>query len=142
MVNLLKKTAQHGVDPGPTFNCHLPIFPDVDKDLEFGFEQEYFKAKGSTPREGGVLQGKPTNLYKVVVGNAILALFTYGTPEHPMAVSRVFGNNFEIFWFRGWGDLPFDPNYFQGRWALRFWIRISNGCRCPSRCSTRPTHCD
>ena len=26
MVNLATKTAQHTVDPGPTFNCHLPIF--------------------------------------------------------------------------------------------------------------------
>jgi hypothetical protein len=56
MVNLLKKTAQHAVDPGPTFNCHLPIFPDTEKDLEFGFELEYFKKKGAIPQKGPVLQ--------------------------------------------------------------------------------------
>ena len=26
MVNLANKTAQQTLDPGPTFNCHLPIF--------------------------------------------------------------------------------------------------------------------
>jgi hypothetical protein len=112
LVNLLKKTGQHAVDPGPTFNCHLPIFPDADKDLEFGFEQEYFKSKGASRQEGPVLQGKPTTLYKVTVGDAVLALFTYGTPERPMAVSRVRGDKGEIFWFRGWGDLPFDAKLF------------------------------
>ena len=113
LVNLLKKTAQHGVDSGPTFKCHLPIFPDADKDLEFGFEPEYFKSKGASRQEGLVLQGKPTILYKVNVGDATLALFTYGAPdERPMAVSRVRGDKGEIFWFRGWGDLPFDAKLF------------------------------
>ena len=112
MVNLMKKTAQHAVDPGPTFNCHLPIFPDADKNLEFGFEPEYFKNKGASRQEGPVLQGKQTTLYKVDAGDATLALFTYGTPERPMAVSRVRGDKGEIFWFRGWGDLPFDAKLF------------------------------
>src|SRR5271165_853908 len=109
MVNLLKKTAKHAVDPGPSFNCHLPIFPDTDKDLEFGFEIEYFKAKGATPHQGPVLQTKSTTIYKVDVGNEALALFTYGTPERPMLVSRVHGDKGEIYWFKGWGDLQFDP---------------------------------
>jgi hypothetical protein len=112
LVNLIKKTAQHAVDPGPTFNCHLPVFPDVDKSLEFGFEPEYFKSKGASRQQGPVLQGKQTMLYKVEVGDATLALFTYGTPERPMAVSRVRGEKSEIFWFRGWGDLPFDAKLF------------------------------
>jgi hypothetical protein len=112
LVNLLTKTAQHAVDPGPTFNCHLPIFPDADKNLEFGFEPEYFKNKNASRQEGLLLQGKQTTLYKVHVGEATLALFTYGTPERPMAVSRVRGEKGEIFWFRGWGDLPFDAKLF------------------------------
>jgi len=112
LVNLMTKTAQHAVDPGPTFNCHLPIFPDADKNLEFGFEPEYFKSKGASRQEGPVLQDKQTTLYKVNVEDATLALFTYGVPERPLAVSRVRGGNGEIFWFRGWGDLPFDAKLF------------------------------
>jgi hypothetical protein len=45
MANLISKTARHGVDPGPTFNCHMPMFADdPDKEaagLEFGLEMEF-----------------------------------------------------------------------------------------------------
>jgi hypothetical protein len=112
MVNLLTKTAKHMVDPGPTFSCHLPIFPATDKDLEFGFEMDYFKAKGAAPQKGPELQDKSTTKYTVDLGNSTLALFTYGTPERPMLVARVHGDKGEIFWFSGWGDLPFDPALF------------------------------
>jgi len=53
MVNLLTNTAQHLADPGPTFNCHLPIFrgeqvksaADLKNpllELEFGQELRFF----------------------------------------------------------------------------------------------------
>lgn len=114
MVNLLDKTAKHALDPGPTFNCHLPVFPDTDKDLEFGLEIQYFRTKGATAQTGPVLQTKSTTLYKVDLGNSIsLAMFTYGTPERPMAVARTRGDKGEIFWFSGWGDVPFDPTLFS-----------------------------
>jgi len=60
MVNPLVKTARHGVDPGPTLNCRLPMFSDstakstgdssIEADLEFGLEFEYFNSKGATYR--------------------------------------------------------------------------------------------
>jgi hypothetical protein len=113
MVNLLNKTAKHMTDPGPKFNCHLPIFPDSDNSLEFGLELEYFKGKGAAPQKGPVLQTKSTTLYKVDFGNSTaLAMFTYGIPERPLLVSRVRGDKGEIFWFSGWGDLPFDAALF------------------------------
>jgi hypothetical protein len=112
MVNLLNKTAKHMVDPGPTFKCNLPIFPDTDKNLEFGLELEYFKSRGATPQKGPVLQTKSTTLYTVETADSKLALFTYGPPERPLAVSRVRGDKGEIFWFKGHGDLPFEPKLF------------------------------
>jgi hypothetical protein len=79
MENLMTKMARHGVDPGPTFNCHMPKFADdPDKEaagLEFGLEMEFFKAKGATPHEGSVLQSKKTTQYQVEIGNSKLALF-------------------------------------------------------------------
>ncbi|HLN02755.1 MAG TPA: hypothetical protein VK335_25930 [Bryobacteraceae bacterium] len=73
---------------------------------------EYFKSKGADPHKGPVLQTKETLLYKVDVGSFALAMFSYGMPERPMLVSRVHGEKGEIFWFRGWGDVPFDPVLF------------------------------
>lgn len=119
MVNLLTKTGQHAVDPGPSFNCHLPIFADSDKNLEFGLELQYFKSKGATPGPGGVLQTKSTTLYRVEIGDSILALYTYGTPELPMAAARVRGSKGEIFWFSGYGQLPFDAALFAKPGGVR-----------------------
>jgi len=120
MVNLLARTARHGLDPGPTFNCHLPIFADESLDeegkqirqLEFGLELEFFKSKGATPETGPVLQTKETMVYRTKAGSAALALFTYGTPEHPLAVARQRGEKNDLFWYSGYGQVEFDPKLF------------------------------
>ena len=52
MINLFGKNARHFTDPGPTFNCHLPIFSPVGaKDspdtlvnsLKFGRQFAFFQ---------------------------------------------------------------------------------------------------
>lgn len=123
MVNLMTKTAQHGVDPGPTFNCHMPLFPAVTPQtvddesnqvmaLEFGLELEFFKGKGAIAEKGPVLQGKETTAYRATIGKVDLALFTYGNPEHPLAAARKRGDKSEIVWFSGYGPMDFDPKLF------------------------------
>jgi hypothetical protein len=123
MVNLFSKTARHGVDPGPTFNCRLAIFAngapqslnDESKQimqLEFGRELEFFKGKGATPKKGPVLQTKETTAYVVTIGSTDLALFTYGTPERPLAVSQKHNDKTDIYWYSGYGELDFDPRLF------------------------------
>lgn len=122
IVNLLTKTAKHFVDPGPTFNCHLPIFQgDVKSsadmknpilELEFGQEVGYFKGKDATPKEGPVLRDKPTTVYAVDMGDSQLFLFTTRAPERPWAVARQHGNVKEMFWYSDYQELPFDPKLF------------------------------
>ena len=123
MVNLFAGTARHGLDPGPTFGCRLPIFadgapesPDEEskqiRQLEFGLELEFFRSKGAIAEKGPVLQTKDTMVYKVQVGTATLALFTYGTPERPLGVLRQRGDKHDIFWYSGYGQLEFDPKLF------------------------------
>lgn len=123
MINLLTKTAGHGVDPGPTFNCRLPIFPegalkastDDDKkilDLEFGRELEFFKSRGAASKKGPVLQTKQTIAYTLEIGSLTLGLFTYGMPERPVAVLRQKNGKNDIFWYSGYGQLDFDPKLF------------------------------
>jgi len=123
MVNLLTKTAQHYVDPGPTFNCRMPMFQgetvksaaDMKNpilELEFGRELEYFKGKGVTPKEGPLLRDSPTTVYAVDIGDSQLFLFTTGTPEQPWAVARQRGNMREVFWYGSYAQLPFDPKLF------------------------------
>ena len=123
MVNLFTKTAQHFVDPGPTFNCRMPMF-NVEQvksgadmknpllELEFGRELPYFKNKGATPNKGPVLQGKPTTVYTTQAGDSQLFLFTTGTPERPWAVARQHGAIREIYWYGTYEQVPFDPKLF------------------------------
>jgi len=124
MVNLATNSAQHVVDPGPSFNCRLPIFSDLAASLpederkeilvlEFGQEYEFFKARGATPHPGGVQQGQQTTAYILSFGESKLALFTYGTPERPLSVAWVRGEKHEIFWYSGYGRVDFDLKLFS-----------------------------
>lgn len=124
MVNLTSKTAQHLVDPGPTFNCRLPIFPgpvtgtgdnlDYTKlGLEFGHELEFFKKMGAARQQPGpVLQKQETIGYSIDMGPTRLALFTYGPNEFPLVVGHTYGKKGELLWYSGYGELPFDSNLF------------------------------
>jgi hypothetical protein len=124
MVNRLDKTARHGVDRGPTFNCSLPMFVD-DKDaksaadtsnplkgLEFGLELAYFKGKGAASAPGPALRGKATNAYTVKIGDSQLLLFTNGTPERPVAVVRERKTMREVFWYESYDEVAFDAKLF------------------------------
>ena len=80
--------------------------------LEFGKETEYFTDQGKTAQKGPVLQKKQTMAYKLDLGETSLALFTYGDPERPLAVGRLRGKKNEIFWYSGYGSMPFDAKLF------------------------------
>ena len=124
MINLATNSAQHMVDPGPTFNCRLPVFanrvsslPESEGKqiggLEFGLEYEFFKSSGATAQPGPVLQTKQTTSYQLHFGESTLALFTYGAPERPLAVAWTRGEKRDIYWYSGYGQEPFDPKLFS-----------------------------
>jgi hypothetical protein len=124
LINLLTKTGKHLTDPGPTFNCRLPIFvnvediksaADVNKPLmglEFGRERAFFVERGATPTQGPTLQGKPTRVYTVRIADSQLFLFTNGDSERPVAVARQRGNTQETYWFGEYEEIPFDAKLF------------------------------
>lgn len=124
LVNLFDKTAQHQVDPGPTFNCRLPIFasnqdfktPSPLKtpvaELEFGKELAFFSKSGGAPHAGPKLQGKITTAYVVDGGSSQLLLFTSGTPERPVAVVRQHGTRRDIYWYGVYDEVEFDRALF------------------------------
>jgi hypothetical protein len=125
MVNLATKTAQHTVDPGPTFNCHLPIFtaaiPNTSDDvdykklagLEFGHELEFFQKMGAKRQDPGpVLQKQQTVAYVFDMGGTRFALFTYGPNEFPLLVGHTADKKAEMFWYSVYGQVPFDATLF------------------------------
>jgi hypothetical protein len=122
-VNLLAKTARHGIDPGPTFTCHLPIFAfgnsqSLDEEtkeirqLEFGRELEFFQSRGAAREPGPVLFEHETTTYKAQVGTAALTLFLAKSPELPIAVSLKRGDKNEIFLYSQYAQMGFDPKLF------------------------------
>jgi len=122
-VDLAAKTATHSRDKGPTLNCRLPIFPGIlpmipteeiqrINDLEFGHEVEFFRSRGATASSGPVLEKKQTIAYMLPVGVSTLGLFTYGTPERPLAVAWTRGSKRVVFWYNEYSVMDFDPSLF------------------------------
>jgi hypothetical protein len=119
LINLVTKTAQYQADPGPTFNCRLPVFADDVKSttdaggqikgLEFGRELTYFQGRGATSRPGPILQGESTKAYTVEIGDSQLLLFTTGTPEKPVALARQHGNKRDAYWYGTYEVIPSCP---------------------------------
>jgi hypothetical protein len=124
IVNLVDKKGQHVVDPGPTFNCHLPIFsgpPEGSSDttdylklgLEFGSESAFFTKMGATSQPGPVLQSKQTTSYVLDFGDIRLTLYTIGLSHRPLALGRVYQHKGGLLWYSDYGLLPFDPKLFS-----------------------------
>lgn len=122
LINLVTKTSQHVVDPGPTFNCRLPIFVGIDPkddaanllhDLEFGTELQFFKQAGVEPHKGIVMDGKQTMQYQIQVGQTKIALFTYdASGVRPLAIGLVSPIRQEVYFYTSYGQLPFDLALF------------------------------
>jgi hypothetical protein len=58
------------------------------------------------------MQDKETIRYQIEAGDTKLALSTYGESEPPMLAGLVSKNKNEVYWFSGYGQVPFDPKLF------------------------------
>lgn len=122
MVNLYDKSARHMIDPGPTFNCRLPIFSNVDSkdeaatlypELQFGSELNFFRKMGSTGSPGPQEDGKKTTQYTIEIGSTRFIMLTIRTPnERPLAVGRAVGDKGEVFIYTDYEEIPFDAKLF------------------------------
>ncbi|HXZ13573.1 MAG TPA: hypothetical protein VEG64_14390 [Candidatus Sulfotelmatobacter sp.] len=122
MINLYDKSARHVVDPGPTFNCKLPLFTQVDskdeaamlyQNLQFGKELIFFKQMAAPGQPGPEEGGKKTTQYVIEVGSTRFLMLTVGAPnERPLAVARAVGGKGEVFVYTAYDELPFDSKLF------------------------------
>jgi hypothetical protein len=122
MINLDDKSARHVVDPGPSFNCKLPIFSQVDskdeaamlyQNLQFGNELRFFKQLAGEGQPGPEEDGKKTTQYVIEVGSTRFSMFTVGAPnERPLAVARSVGEKSEVFIYTAYEEVPFDSKLF------------------------------
>src|SRR5258708_6756961 len=71
LVDLASSRGKHMVDPGPTFNCRMPIFAfDMSMvkgkigELEYGRELEFFETNGAKQVDGPKLESFAANYYR------------------------------------------------------------------------------
>jgi hypothetical protein len=119
LVNLADGTAKHFVDPGPTFNCKMPIFaidPETAKskvgELEFGREIEFFQSNGAKPIDGPPMSFK-ANFYELTIGDSALRLVERADVHAPIMIALERGQNVLEVRYQSWDNqLPFDPDVF------------------------------
>ena len=118
MANLADNTARHIVDPGPTFNCKLPLFAmDAEMaksklgELEIGHELEFFQANGAKPVEGPKLDFE-AKYYELTIGDSVLRLVERVDVHAPILIALLRAG--KTYQARNllWGEVPFKADLF------------------------------
>ncbi|PYT70393.1 MAG: hypothetical protein DMG39_15875 [Acidobacteria bacterium] len=97
MINLFDKSARHLVDPGPSFNVHLPVFETQTGiktklvALEFGEEVEFFAKNDARESAGEMADGKPTVRHEVNFSGGSVVLWTDAKSKKPVRISLIQG---------------------------------------------------
>ena len=119
MVNLIPRSGQHIVDPGPTFITHHNILDrDAPKEfstLEFGKEIEFFRSRHSMPLETQSVDGQRCEASEFKHASYRVVLFIRADTHKPFHLD-VFRDGkafFSIRYLSYQTDLPFDPTLFK-----------------------------
>lgn len=119
MVNLFDQTGRHIVDPGPSFDVHLPVFQTPGEEqtelsgLEFGAESEFF-AKYHARRSLENLNGKIAERYEIITRGYRLVLWSDPKSRKPARISFIKGGATQTIEYVSYeNDLTFDPSLFK-----------------------------
>jgi hypothetical protein len=118
LVNLADNTAKHVLDPGPTFNCRLPIFA-LDQEmakskigeLEIGRELDFFRSNRAKLIEGPKLQFE-ANYYELTVGDSVLRLVERVDIHAPILIGLTRGDKVYKARYLLWNEVPFKADLF------------------------------
>jgi hypothetical protein len=119
MINLIPRTAQHIVDPSPTFIAHHNILdrdaPKEFSSFEFGKEIEFFRSHHATCLEAQSLDGQRCEVSEFKHESYRIRLFVRADTHKPFHLD-VFRDDkpfFSIRYLSYQTDLPFDPVLFK-----------------------------
>jgi hypothetical protein len=121
LIDLASNRAKHMVDPGPTFNCRLPIFAfsmEMFKSkvggLEFGHELEFFKKNAAVLVDGPALESFKANYYRLELDGMVLMLVERGDIHVPILIALSQGEKVTKVQYLLWEDqVPFKPDLFS-----------------------------
>ena len=120
LVDLANNRAKHMVDPGPTFNCRMPMFAfnmEMAKgkigELEFGHELEFFEKNGAKQVDGPALQSFKASYYKLMIGDMVLMLVERVDIHVPIQITLLQGGKMTNVRYLLWEDqVPFNVDLF------------------------------
>lgn len=125
-VNLANKTAQHIVDPGPTFTARIPILwrpkpkgqPDPDQQLErfeFGNETRFFRQAAARDLGMRDVDGKQCKGYSVKIGAREIILLLDSQTDKParIDITKDGKPEFSLNYISYETNLRFDPSLFE-----------------------------
>lgn len=120
LVDLANNRAKHMVDPGPTFNCRLPIFAfnmEMLKSkvggLEYGHEIEFFQKNGAKQVDGPALESFKANYYKLALDGMVLVLVERVDIHVPIQIGLLQGEKITNVRYLLWEDqIPFKAELF------------------------------
>jgi hypothetical protein len=120
LVDLANNRAKHMVDPGPTFNCRLPIFAfDMAMmkgkmgELEFGHELQFFQKYGGKQVDGPPLESFKANYYELALDGMVLTLVERVDIHAPILIALIQGEKVTQIRYLLWDDqVPFKAELF------------------------------
>jgi hypothetical protein len=118
LINLADQTAKHILDPGPTFNCRLPVFafdPETARskigELEIGHELEFFHSNGAKLIEGPKLDFE-SNCYELSIADTVLRLVERMDTKVPILIVLIRGDKMYQARYLLWSEVAFNADLF------------------------------
>jgi len=120
LVDLASNQAKHMVDPGPTFNCRMPIFAFSEEllkgkigELEYGHELDFFQKNGAMEIEGPKLSAFEAKYFRLDVDGASLMLVERVDKQAPLEIVLLQGEKVTQIRYLLWDDqAAFNANLF------------------------------
>ena len=120
LVDLANNRAKHMVDPGPTFNCRMPIFAfnmEMYKgkvgELEYGHELEFFQKNGAKQVDGPKLESFKAYYYDLALEGMVLKLVERVDIHVPIRIALLQGEKITQVRYLLWEDkIPFKADLF------------------------------
>jgi hypothetical protein len=120
LVDLANNRAKHMLDPGPTFNCRMPIFAfDMSMvkgkigELEYGRELEFFQKNGAKQVDGPKLESFAANYYELTIDGMLLTLVERVDIHAPIMIGLIQGQKITKVKYLLWDDqIPFKIDLF------------------------------
>jgi hypothetical protein len=127
-MNMVTKTGQHQIDPGPELNVHAPILPvgggvpPQFLEMEFGCEPDFIAKYAPQPRQVLAWGADRALMHVVVSGEHAVSILMHERRQAPLMIVYAKDNKplFAIRYDEWRSDLPDRPTLFEPPKSVKF----------------------